>query len=94
MAVVAINGLGRIGRVTLKVLTELDGIRVAVAYLLRYDSVYGRSLRPVSIDGDALVLDGQRIPVYSCHNPAELPWSENGPKTPTAGSYAGPSRNQ
>ncbi|MBV8179868.1 MAG: type I glyceraldehyde-3-phosphate dehydrogenase [Mycobacterium sp.] len=88
MAVVAINGLGRIGRATLKVLTGLDGIRVAavndvvpvdnLAYLLRYDSVYGRSPHPVSVDDNALVLDGQRIPVYSCRNPAELPWSELG----------------
>jgi glyceraldehyde 3-phosphate dehydrogenase len=88
MAVVAINGLGRIGRAVLKVLTELDGIRVAavndvvpidnLAYLLRYDSVYGRYPRPVTVDGDALVIDGQRIPVYSYRNPAELPWSELG----------------
>lgn len=88
MAVVAINGLGRIGRATLKVLSELDGIRIAaindlvaidnLAYLLRYDSVYGRYPKPVSVDDNALVLDGQRIPVYSCRNPAELPWSELG----------------
>jgi glyceraldehyde 3-phosphate dehydrogenase len=88
MAVVAINGLGRIGRAALKVLTELDGIRIAavndvvpidnLAYLLRYDSVYGRYPRPVSVDDNALVLGGQRIPVYSCRNPAELPWSELG----------------
>ncbi|HME77343.1 MAG TPA: glyceraldehyde 3-phosphate dehydrogenase NAD-binding domain-containing protein, partial [Mycobacterium sp.] len=64
MAVVAINGLGRIGRATLKVLTEIDDIRVAavndvvpvddLAYLLRYDSVYGRYPRPVSVDNNAL----------------------------------------
>lgn len=88
MAVVAINGFGRIGRAALKVLTELDGIRVAaindvvpvdsLAYLLRYDSVYGRYQRSVSLDGDALVLDGKRIPVYSRRDPAELPWSELG----------------
>jgi glyceraldehyde 3-phosphate dehydrogenase len=88
MAVVAINGLGRIGRATLKVLTEIDDIRVAavndvvsvdnLAYMLRYDSVYGRYPRPVFVDNDALVLDGQRIPVYSIRNPAELPWSELG----------------
>ncbi|WP_375481410.1 type I glyceraldehyde-3-phosphate dehydrogenase [uncultured Mycobacterium sp.] len=88
MAVVAINGLGRIGRATLKVLSDLDDIRIAaindvvpldnLAYLLRYDSVYGRYHRPVCVDDDALVIDGVRIPVYSCRNPAELPWSELG----------------
>ena len=88
MAVVAINGLGRVGRAALKILTELDGIEVAavndlalldnLAYLLRYDSVYGRYPRSVSVDDGALVLDGKRIPVYSRRNPAELPWSELG----------------
>jgi glyceraldehyde 3-phosphate dehydrogenase len=88
MPVVAINGLGRVGRAALKILSELDGIRVAavndvvsvdnLAYLLRYDTVYGRYPRPVSVEDNALVLDGQRIPVYSCGNPAELPWSELG----------------
>jgi glyceraldehyde 3-phosphate dehydrogenase len=88
MAVVAINGLGRIGRAALKVLSDLDDIRIAaindvvpldnLAYLLRYDSVYGRYHRPVSVDDNALVIGGARIPVYSCRNPAELPWSELG----------------
>src|SRR5579875_1133626 len=88
MAVVAINGLGRIGRATLKVLMELDNIRIAavndvvpidnLAYLLRYDSVYGRYPRPVSIDDNALVVDGQRIPVFSRRDPAGLPWNKLG----------------
>ena len=90
MATVAINGLGRIGRATLKVLRDLadthDGIRVAaindlvpvdnLAYLLRYDSVYGRYPRPVAADGEALVVDGHRIPVYSRRDPADLPWRD------------------
>lgn len=87
MAAVAINGLGRIGRATPKVLHDLadvddadtpDGIRVAavndlvpidnLAYLLRYDAVYGRYPRPVTINGDALMSDGHRVPVYSNDN--------------------------
>lgn len=62
MATVAINGLGRIGRAVLKVLRELDGVRIAavndlvpvdnLAYLLRYDSVYGRYTRPVTVGKD------------------------------------------
>jgi glyceraldehyde 3-phosphate dehydrogenase len=88
MATVAINGLGRIGRATLKVLVGLDGIRIAaindvvavdnLAYLLRYDSVYGRYGREVAVDDNALVLDGHRIPVYACASPAELPWRDLG----------------
>lgn len=88
MATVAVNGLGRIGRATLKVLLTTEGVRVAavndlvpidnLAYLLRYDSVYGRYPRPVSVDGDALVVDGHRIPVSARRTPAELPWRELG----------------
>ena len=88
MATVAINGLGRIGRATLKVLAGLDGINIAaindvvavdnLAYLLRYDSVYGRYGREVAVDDNALVLDGHRIPVYACASPAELPWRDLG----------------
>jgi glyceraldehyde 3-phosphate dehydrogenase len=83
MATVAINGLGRIGRATLKLLADLDDIPIAavndvvpvdnLAYLLRYDSVYGRSGRKVAVDDNALVLDDHRIPVYACGNPVELP---------------------
>jgi threonine dehydrogenase-like Zn-dependent dehydrogenase len=88
MATVAINGLGRIGRATLKVLAGVDDVRIAaindvvpvdnLAYLLRYDSVYGRYGREVAVDDNALVLDGHRIPVYACASPAELPWRDLG----------------
>lgn len=87
-ATVAINGLGRIGRATLKVLAGLDGIQIAavndiapidtLAYLLRYDSVYGRYPYTVFVDDNALLIDGRRIPVYSCPDPAELPWRDLG----------------
>ena len=52
VARVAINGLGRVGRATLKVLQDVEGLEIAavndlvpvenLAYLLRYDTVYGR----------------------------------------------------
>ncbi|MGH3969557.1 MAG: type I glyceraldehyde-3-phosphate dehydrogenase, partial [Mycobacterium sp.] len=86
MAIVAINGLGRIGRAALKVLTEIDEVHVAavndlipvdnLAYLMRYDSVYGRYRKPVSVDGAVLTIDGQSIRVYSRRDPGELPWHE------------------
>lgn len=88
MAIVAINGLGRIGRATLKVLTDIDEVRVAavndliaienLAYLMRYDTVYGRYDKPVSVDGDVLTIDGRPVRVYSRRDPAELPWRELG----------------
>jgi glyceraldehyde 3-phosphate dehydrogenase len=88
MPTVAINGLGRIGRAALKVLLDTDGLDVAavndiadadtLAYLLRYDTVYGRYHRQVSADRDALVVDGHRIPAFAEPDPAALPWRELG----------------
>ncbi|MGH3960127.1 type I glyceraldehyde-3-phosphate dehydrogenase, partial [Mycobacterium sp.] len=72
----------------LKVLAGLDDIQIAavndvvpvdnLAYLLRYDSVYGRYPHAVSVDDNALIVNGRKIPVYSCPNPAGLPWRELG----------------
>jgi glyceraldehyde 3-phosphate dehydrogenase len=88
MPKVAINGLGRIGRAALKILQDVEGIEVAavndlirvedLAYLLAHDSVYGRYGRPVAADGDALVIDGRRVPVYGARDPATLPWRDLG----------------
>ncbi|WP_069813412.1 type I glyceraldehyde-3-phosphate dehydrogenase [Streptomyces sp. TP-A0874] len=88
MGKVAINGLGRIGRAALKILLDTDGVEVAavndlvpvdnLAYLMAYDSVYGRYSKPVAAVGDALVVDGRNIPVYSRKDPAELPWGDLG----------------
>jgi glyceraldehyde 3-phosphate dehydrogenase len=84
MAKVAINGLGRIGRATLKIVMETPGLDLVaandiasadeVAYLLRYDSVYGRYDKPVSIVEDALVVGGQGLALLSERNPSRLPW--------------------
>lgn len=88
MANIAINGLGRIGRAAFKILHDTDGIEVAavndlvsaenLAYLLTYDTVYGRYGRSVEASGDALVVDGRTIPLYSSGDPGELPWGELG----------------
>lgn len=88
MARVAINGLGRIGRATLKVLQDLDGVEIAavndlvpvenLAYLLRYDTVYGRYHKPVAVDGDRLVVGGKPVPVFSQRDPGSLPWADLG----------------
>jgi glyceraldehyde 3-phosphate dehydrogenase len=83
---VAINGLGRIGRAALKVLLDSDGIDLVavndiasidnLAYLLRYDTVYGRYDREIEIEADAFVIDGRRIRVLAERDPAHLPWRE------------------
>jgi glyceraldehyde 3-phosphate dehydrogenase len=88
MTTVAINGLGRIGRAFLKLALErpeLDvvaindlGAPANLAYLLRFDSVYGRYDRPVAFDasGDgALVVGERRIPFLQQRDPAALPWA-------------------
>lgn len=88
MAKVAINGLGRIGRATLKVLLdtpemELVGINdIApidnLAYLLRFDSVYGRYDKEVSVKDGNLVIDGKQIQSSTERDPAALPWGDLG----------------
>lgn len=71
MPTVAINGLGRIGRAALKILLDDDGLDLVavndiadadnLAYLIRYDTVYGRYHREVNAVEGALVVDGKRI---------------------------------
>jgi glyceraldehyde 3-phosphate dehydrogenase len=88
MASIAINGLGRVGRAALKIIEQADGAGVVavndlvppdnLAYLLRYDTVYGRWHETVTADGDALVVAGRKISVLARRDPAELPWRELG----------------
>lgn len=82
---VAINGFGRIGRVTLRVMLERKDFNIVaindltdaktLAHLFKYDSVHGRFKGDVHHDGDALVINGKRIPVTAVKDPAELNWS-------------------
>lgn len=86
MARVAINGLGRIGRATLKILLDTPELELVavndivpvdnLAYLLRFDTVYGRYEKSVEHDEENLIVDGRRIRALSKKDPAELPWSE------------------
>ena len=88
MPTVAINGLGRIGRAALKILLDADGLDLVavndiadvdnLAYLLKYDTVYGRYHREVSAAEGALVIDGRRIPALAERDPANLPWHDLG----------------
>lgn len=86
MARVAINGLGRIGRATLKILMDSPELEVVaandlvsvenLAYLLDYDTVYGRYERKVSVGDEALEIDGTTVRMSSEKDPGRLPWSE------------------
>ena len=83
---VAINGLGRIGRATLKVLLDDDRFEVVaandlipadnMAYLLKYDTVYGRYEKDVRAEGDSLAIDGKHYKLLSVKDPAQLPWKD------------------
>ena len=83
MGSLAINGLGRIGRAALKIIEQADGAEVVavndlvppdnLAYLLRYDTVYGRWHKAVTADSDALTVQGRKIPVLAGRDPAGLP---------------------
>jgi glyceraldehyde 3-phosphate dehydrogenase len=84
----AINGFGRIGRLTLKAAMDKENIEIVavndltdsatLAHLLKYDSVHGKFPGTVSAEGEDLVVNGKKIRVYSEKDPANLPWKELG----------------
>lgn len=86
MTRVALNGFGRIGRQFLKLAIERNGLDVVaindlgdleqLIYLLKYDSVYGRWNREVSVREDTLVVDGKEIQFFQQKDPMTLPWKD------------------
>ncbi len=88
MVKVAINGLGRIGRATLKIVLENPQLELVAAndiispdnivYLLRYDTVYGRYDKPVSTNGSTLFVQDHQIHLSSERDPSRLPWKNLG----------------
>ncbi|WP_421976558.1 type I glyceraldehyde-3-phosphate dehydrogenase [Roseivirga seohaensis] len=85
---VAINGFGRIGRLTFKVLLAKENIEVVaindltdtatLAHLLKYDSVHGKFDGTVTSTKDGIVVNGKEIKIYAEREPANLPWGELG----------------
>ncbi|MBL8270720.1 type I glyceraldehyde-3-phosphate dehydrogenase [Steroidobacter sp.] len=88
---VGINGYGRIGRNILRAVYEANRQKeiqiVAIndlgdaqtnAHLTRYDTVHGKFNGEVSVDGDSLVINGDRIKVLAERDPAKLPWGQLG----------------
>ena len=88
---VAINGYGRIGRNVLRALYEsgrTDEIQIVAindlgdaatnAHLTRYDTVHGKFPGQVAVEGDYMVVNGDKIRVLAERNPANLPWGELG----------------
>lgn len=85
---VAINGLGRIGRTFIRMAYADPALEIVavndlgdaanLAYLLKYDSVYGRSNFDVAVEDGAFVINGKRIAFFSEKDPGKLPWKDLG----------------
>lgn len=85
---IAINGFGRIGRLTFRELLSKSNLEVVaindltnaktLAHLLKYDSNQGRFDGEVSTDGNNLVVNGKKIQLFSERDPEKLPWDELG----------------
>lgn len=88
MIKVAINGAGRIGRAFYKVTHNHPEVEVVamndlgdiknIAYLLKYDTVYGRSPFEITVKNGSLLIDGRQVKFLSEKEPAKLPWRELG----------------
>lgn len=85
---VAINGFGRIGRLTLRQLIKREGIEIVaindltdihtLAHLFKYDSAQGQFDGTVEVLDDTLVVNGKKIQSFSDRNPENLPWNKLG----------------
>jgi glyceraldehyde 3-phosphate dehydrogenase len=85
---VAINGFGRIGRLTLRASLDRSDMEIVavndltdsktLAHLLKYDSVHGKFPGTVEVDGDDMVVNGKKIKVFAERDPGNLPWKDHG----------------
>jgi glyceraldehyde 3-phosphate dehydrogenase len=85
---VGVNGFGRIGRCILREVIKRDDIEIVgindiadlnnLAYLFKYDSVHRRFDGNVKVDGNALVINGKKVPFTQIREPEELPWKDLG----------------
>lgn len=83
---IAINGFGRIGRVTARILLQHKDLELVavndltdnrtLAHLFKYDSIHGVFPGEVGHDEDSLDLGGHKVKAFALRDPAELPWKE------------------
>ncbi len=84
---VAINGFGRIGRASFKIILDshpkLNVVAIndltdtsTLAHLMQYDTCYGKYPRKISHTKDSLVINGKKYPVFSQKDPLQLPWKK------------------
>ncbi|MGD2105115.1 MAG: type I glyceraldehyde-3-phosphate dehydrogenase [Anaerolineae bacterium] len=86
MAKVAINGFGRIGRAAFKIILDTPELELVgvndimpldnLAYLLKYDTAYGRYEKDVQVKDSALVVEGKEYQFFAERDPSQLPWAE------------------
>ena len=84
----AINGFGRIGRISFRIAFENPEFEIVavndltdtktLAHLLKYDSNYGVYGREIGFDEENLIVDGRKIRVFAEKDPANLPWGDMG----------------
>lgn len=85
---IGINGFGRIGRLVLREAFERNDVEIVavndlmdiqqLAYLLKYDSVHGTFKKQVTVEGNFLIIEGQKIRVTAEKDPSLLKWNEVG----------------
>jgi glyceraldehyde 3-phosphate dehydrogenase len=85
---IAINGFGRIGRAILKLALDERALEMVavndladvenLAYLLRFDTVYGRYPKPVAVEGRHLAVAGRKLHTLAIRDPLDLPWKDLG----------------
>ncbi len=85
---IAINGFGRIGRLSLRALLPNDQCQVVaindladnrtLAHLFKYDTAQGQFMGDVGFDEDHISVNGQSIKVFAERDPAQLPWNDLG----------------
>lgn len=88
MKKIAINGFGRIGRLTLRALLEKKDVEIVaindltdnktLAHLLKYDSVHGRFNGTIEADDEFITINGKKIKAFAEKDPSNLPWKELG----------------
>ncbi|MGI6348948.1 MAG: type I glyceraldehyde-3-phosphate dehydrogenase [Eubacteriaceae bacterium] len=84
---VGINGFGRIGRLAFRLMFDNEDFEIVaintrttstIAYLLKYDTAQGKYDKEISYDGTHLIVDGQKIRVFTETEAPNIPWGEAG----------------
>jgi glyceraldehyde 3-phosphate dehydrogenase len=83
---IAINGMGRIGRLLFRRLVDHPGIELVavndimpldnLVYLLKYDSVYGTFSQEMKVEGNRVAVAGKKIELLQADHPSKLPWKD------------------